>query len=215
MEAGLIVGIVFGVLGFFAIIFLLARLASPKSRGERGEARVAEVLQQYINEVGGYLINDVILPYGNRTTQIDHIVFAPSGVFVVETKNWGGWIYGKDEDEYWTQTIGINRIQKHQHYNPVKQNHVHVKAVKVHTKEYDKGKFYNVVVFSRNNTQHVNSDYVVCRDELLGYLRNIKEKRYTLSKLKAMYDRIYYYIEHPVSTHDQHVQNIRRDHPVV
>lgn len=215
MEAGLIVGVVFGILGFFALIFLLAKFASPKARGQRGEAKTSAILQQYAAEVGGYVIDDVILPYGKGTQQIDHILFVPAGVFVVETKNWGGWIYGKDEDQYWTQTIGINRIQKHQHYNPVKQNHVHIKAVKVHTKEYDKGKFYNIIVFSKNNTEHINSQHVVDRSELLDCLRSFKEKRYTLAYLKVLYDRIYYYIEHPVTTHDQHIQNIRQEHPVI
>lgn len=215
MSAGVIIGIVFGILGFFALIFLLGKFASPKARGQRGEARTSEILQQYATEVGGFVIDDVILPYGKGTQQIDHILFAPAGVFVVETKNWGGWIYGKDEDQYWTQTIGINRIQKHQHYNPVKQNHVHIKAVKVHTKEYDKGKFYNMIVFFKNNTEHINSQHVVGSSELLDCLRSFKEKRYTLAHLKVMYDRIYYYIEHPVTTHDQHVQSIRQGHPVI
>ncbi|MCQ3907271.1 MAG: NERD domain-containing protein [Mycoplasmoidaceae bacterium] len=87
MSTGAIIGIVFGIIAFIVLVAFLARLASPKAKGDRGEAFIANILQQYVNEVGGYLINDVILPYGNRTTQIDHIVFAPAGVFVVETKN--------------------------------------------------------------------------------------------------------------------------------
>ncbi|MCQ3907270.1 MAG: hypothetical protein MJ219_00465 [Mycoplasmoidaceae bacterium] len=111
--------------------------------------------------------------------------------------------------------MGYKYLHKHQHYNPVKQNYVHVKAVRVHTKEYDKGKFFNVVVFTKNNTENISSKYVVGSSELLSCLRSFKEKRYTLAHLKVMYDRIYYYIDHPVSTHDQHVQNIRQDHPII
>lgn len=39
------------------------------------------------------------------TTQIDHIVIAETGVFVVETKNYEGWIYASEKAARWTQGI--------------------------------------------------------------------------------------------------------------
>lgn len=42
--------------------------------------------------------------YGD-TTQIDHIVIAETGVFVIETKNYEGWIYGNEKSARWTQGI--------------------------------------------------------------------------------------------------------------
>ena len=37
---------------------------------------------------------DVTLPTVDGTTQIDHVFVSVFGVFVVETKNKGGWIFG-------------------------------------------------------------------------------------------------------------------------
>jgi len=39
-------------------------------------------------------IKNVTLPAEGGTTQIDHIIVSEHGVFVIETKNMKGWIYG-------------------------------------------------------------------------------------------------------------------------
>tara|TARA_B100000315_G_scaffold164806_1_gene153455 strand:- start:1671 stop:2195 length:525 start_codon:yes stop_codon:yes gene_type:complete len=38
--------------------------------------------------------HNVIIPSNNGTTQVDHILVSPFGLFIVETKNRTGWIYG-------------------------------------------------------------------------------------------------------------------------
>lgn len=51
-------------------------------------------------------INNVTLPKNNgMTTQIDHIIVSVFGIFVIETKNYKGWIFGNEKQEKWTQVI--------------------------------------------------------------------------------------------------------------
>jgi restriction system protein len=38
--------------------------------------------------------HDVVVPSRNGTTQIDHVLVSIHGVFVLETKNYDGWIFG-------------------------------------------------------------------------------------------------------------------------
>lgn len=46
-------------------------------------------------------------------TQIDHIYISKFGIFVVETKNYKGWIYGKTHDKEWTKNVyGKNTLFK-------------------------------------------------------------------------------------------------------
>ena len=52
-----------------------------------------------------HLIKDVTLPTTDGTTQIDHIIVSIYGVFVVETKNMKGWIFGSPQQKTWTQKI--------------------------------------------------------------------------------------------------------------
>lgn len=56
---------------------------------------------------------------------IDHVVISKYGVFVIETKNYRGWIIGNEKSEYWTQVI---YKRKERLYNPIKQNYGHIKA---------------------------------------------------------------------------------------
>ena len=70
--------------------------------------------------------HDVIIPSSHGTTQVDHILVSPSGVFVVETKNYKGWIYGSADQSTWTQVIYKS---KHKFQNPLRQTHRHKKVL--------------------------------------------------------------------------------------
>lgn len=62
-------------------------------------------------------------------TQVDHVVVSRYGIFVIETKNWSGSIYGARDDRYWTVAVGGF---KHQRMNPLLQNQWHVRALQDH-----------------------------------------------------------------------------------
>ena len=70
--------------------------------------------------------HDIIIPSSHGTTQIDHILVSPFGIFVVETKNYKGWIYGSAEQSTWTQVIYKS---KHKFQNPLRQTHRHKKVL--------------------------------------------------------------------------------------
>jgi hypothetical protein len=57
--------------------------------GWQGEKQVANLLSSSLSD-DYYLINDLYLHGGGG--DIDHVVLAPGGVFVLETKNWSGHI---------------------------------------------------------------------------------------------------------------------------
>jgi hypothetical protein len=57
--------------------------------GWQGEKQVEKYLHKTLND-DYFLINDFYIPGGG---DIDHIILAPNGVFVLETKNWNGRIF--------------------------------------------------------------------------------------------------------------------------
>lgn len=71
--------------------------------------------------------HNVTLRTPDGTTQIDHVFVSRFGVFVVETKNMGGWIYGSERNLRWTQVFPGGRKTSFQ--NPLRQNYRHVKAM--------------------------------------------------------------------------------------
>ena len=70
--------------------------------------------------------HDVIIPSSNGTTQIDHILVSPFGLFIVETKNLTGWIFGSETQSTWTQVVYEN---KYTFQNPLRQTHRHKKGL--------------------------------------------------------------------------------------
>ena len=71
-----------------------------------------------------------------KSTQIDHLIVSPYGIFVIETKNHKGWVYGDVNGRVWTQVLngenGWRAYGGHAHftfYNPVVQNQGHIEAL--------------------------------------------------------------------------------------
>ena len=94
------------------------------TKGRRGEAAV----HRAIETSGAVCITDFIVPDGRGgLTQVDHVIKLPIGIAVIETKNYSGRIYGKGGDATWMQAIGG---QKNRFQNPLRQNHLHVEAIK-------------------------------------------------------------------------------------
>ena len=111
------------ILVAFALGILSGRhLLVAKSAGEAILANTIEarLLQPHI------LINNVTLPTDDGSTQIDHVLIMPTGIFVIETKHYQGWIFGNPNQSHWTQTI---YKKKSRFPNPIRQNYGHVKTL--------------------------------------------------------------------------------------
>lgn len=106
-----------------AVLFLA--FFSRSLKGKFGEMRVAAKLSRLPGQEYK-VINDLMLQSGGHSTQIDHIVISVYGIFVIETKNYKGWIYGGENSEFWTQNIYGHKSQLR---NPLWQNQGHIKAI--------------------------------------------------------------------------------------
>jgi len=89
-------------------------------------------------------LNNVTLNTSNGTAQIDHIIASRYGIFVVETKNYQGWIFGGEKQSEWTQSFPGGKKFKFQ--NPLRQNYRHIKALSEFLGLPD-DKFHSVVMF--------------------------------------------------------------------
>ena len=115
------------------------------------------------------LLMNVYLPKGDgTTTEIDLIMISATGIYVFESKNYSGWIFGDENSRYWKQ---IFRGGRHfQFYNPIWQNRKHISILKQHLGLGDEV-FRNYVVFSERCVLKKMSVYspevkVMNRDEL-------------------------------------------------
>ncbi|HMP83952.1 MAG TPA: nuclease-related domain-containing protein [Verrucomicrobiota bacterium] len=94
-------------------------------RASLGEAIVANTIVAHFSRPH-VLLNNVTLPTKDGTTQVDHILIADTGIFVIETKHYQGWIYGAPNEAQWTQVI---YKKKSRFQNPIRQNFGHLKSI--------------------------------------------------------------------------------------
>lgn len=126
------------------IILLIVRVNRSRIKGSWGEYKVAKQLKK-LNPEEYKVINRLLFRTEDRSCQIDHVVVSRFGIYVIETKNFKGWIHGADSSEYWVQSI---YSQKNEFRNPVKQNWSHVYALKDILWEYGKITYHPIVVFA-------------------------------------------------------------------
>lgn len=112
---------------FILLVISTVIIQHPRFKGFIGEGRVRLLLKKFDSNTNYIVLHDILLPSRDgKTTQIDHLILSIYGIFVIETKNYKGWIYGEEKKTYWTQVI-FNRKQRL--YNPIFQNYGHIKAV--------------------------------------------------------------------------------------
>jgi restriction system protein len=115
------------------------------------------------------VLRNVTLPTADGTTQIDHIIVSEYGVFVIETKNMKGWIFGGARQRTWTQKIYkyTNKFQ-----NPLHQNYKHVETLKA-LLELNDQQVFSVVVFVGDSTFKTEMpDNVVKSSGLIKYIKS-------------------------------------------
>lgn len=112
-------------------------------KGWVGEVQGALAKKIFLDSQVYIDINNVTLPVANGTTQIDHVIVSRYGIFVVETKNMDGWIFGDEKQPQWTQSVFG---KKYKFQNPLHQNYRHTRALS----EFlilDHSKFISIVMF--------------------------------------------------------------------
>ena len=161
------------VIGFilFVVLVIFIKLKMPIWKGKYSEKLVYNKISELSDEY--FIFNDLLFESNGRSTQIDHIIVSPYGVFVIETKGYKGWILGGENSEYWTQIIYKSR---HQFYNPIKQNEGHVRFLRYLLKCSVDIPFISIVVF--NNAAdlkvHVENHIVVNRCNLTWAISQYK-----------------------------------------
>lgn len=174
-----------GLLPIYLSIIILGILSAifyKKIVGKAGEYHVKNELKKLPNEK--YLVlNDVMIESNNITYQIDHIVVSKFGIFVIETKQYNGYIVGSEYDKKWKQN------NKFYINNPIHQNYGHVKALE-NLLHLDSNKFISIICIPSTTKLKVKSkSYVLRIYELNNIILSHKEK------ILDNYNEIYKIIE--------------------
>lgn len=158
---------------------------------------------KYLKSLAGYkrYLFNLYLPKNNgEYTELDVVFLHESGIYVFESKNYSGWIFGTESQQYWTQTLPVGRggSQKNQFYNPILQNQGHLKWLQTFLDDQSLT-FYSYIVFSdrcilKNITLTSGNHYVINRYNLLSAVQqNIAKTGIQLSpdKIDNIFDKLY------------------------
>ena len=195
----------FYVIALATIAFILNL---PTVKGFFGELFIRLILK-FLDKEKYMVINDVMLPTKDgRTAQIDHVVVSRYGVFVIETKNYSGWIFGSENSRNWTQVIYKT---KNQFYNPIMQNKGHIKALRDLLYDYPDIKYIPIVVFTmKANFKKLEVvSHVVYSLGLLNIMKSYTEEIIMETNVVNLYKRIVGANNTDKVARKEHVENIR------
>ena len=191
-----------------ALILIIAALSAflktPQGRGWLGEFKVKLVIGKTKPEVK-YVINNLTLRIGdNKTSQIDHIVINKHGIFVIETKNYSGRIYGNETQLEWTQVLNYGKV-KNKLYNPIKQNKTHLYHI---SNLLNRNlPLFSAIVLVQGNTQYINASGVYNLRELRRLLKSNTREYLSSEKMEEAYKALLNANDASI-TKREHIQNI-------
>ncbi|MFT5469848.1 MAG: restriction system protein [Verrucomicrobiales bacterium] len=162
----------FGLLLLFGLF--LRWLKSPEVKGRIGEWAVSKGALRKLDPQIYRIFEDLYVPKskGEEFAQIDHVVLSEFGIFVIETKNYGGWIFGDADSYKWTQTFPGKKTR---FYNPLRQNAVHVRALQ-QLLDLPDDVFHSVVYFIGDSEFKTPMPDNVIRKGLRKYIERRREK---------------------------------------
>lgn len=177
---GLLTQLLWLLLALFAILAfrLLFKGAWGLNRKEmlglEAERRLAKLLARQLPEGYSHYRNLVLTSTMGDLTEIDHLVLSPFGIFVIEVKNYQGWIFGNPHQENW---VVHRHRRKYQFQNPIRQNHKHTEAVAslldIDSKA-EPAQIYSVIAFSqRAEFKTPMPDHVLHLEEVHRHIRKI------------------------------------------
>ena len=153
-------------------------------------------------------IHNLVLPSQGGTTQIDHVLVSVYGIFVVETKNMQGWIFGDEHSSHWTQSI---YGKKSRFQNPLRQNYRHVRAVAEFLGIPD-NVIHPVVFFIGDCEIKTSVPRNVLTHGLCNYVRSFREQVFSPERAGEILARLSQAKAIPAASHALHVANLQERH---
>lgn len=182
-----------------------------RDKGLYGEYLTFEKLEKVSGDKK--ILANLYIPKGDKTTEIDLVMIHETGIYVLESKNYSGWIFGNDKDRYWMQVI--NKNEKNKFYNPIKQNNSHVKYL-AKLLDNDTYNYISIIAFSERCTLKKitnESDAIILnRDKLDAEMINRikdKERKLTKEEIEIIYNILKSYTQVSEEEKQNHIKNIK------
>lgn len=178
-----------------------------------GEQQIADILTRELSYKDYFIFNNLTIPSTyNGSSQIDHLVVSKFGIFVIESKDYQGWIFGSADQERWTQSLPGGK-SKFQFENPIRQNWSHIKALRELLPLFPDEIFHSIVVFSdASEIKTPAIKDVVKQGELISCIRKAVQNKISDDQLHSIIGKLSYVCQTVDITPSQHIENIKARH---
>lgn len=151
---------------------------NPFYIGYLAEKELISSLKNYGIDSKDIFHNLYVKDSNGKYAQIDVAALTSKGLIVFEVKNYSGWIYGREDQLYWTKVLGR---RKYRFYNPIMQNAKHIKALHQNLQQNSDIPIYSVVVFYgsaklKNISYSSHDTYLIYSNSICDVLQSIKKK---------------------------------------
>lgn len=188
--------------------------------GRYGEYLTYKCLKNFETNGAKFLFNVYIPKENSETTEIDILMICSKGVFVFESKNYSGWIFGSEDQKKWYQTLPTGRGHSHKEhfYNPIMQNHSHIKHLKSIIDE--QVPMWSIIVFSDRCTlksiKITSNDINVINRHNVAFVvsticNKISANLLSDRDISDLYNKLYPYTQVDASLKSQHVSCINNN----
>ena len=164
-----------------------------------------------------FLFNCYLPKNDGATTELDIILLHESGIYIFESKNYSGWIFGSENQQQWTQSLPAGRGKSHKEHflNPIIQNKVHLKWLREFIgKELP---MFSYIIFSdrctlKNVTLTSEAHHVINRYDILAAVKQNTirvEKALSAQDIDDLYNSLYPLTQTKEEDRLKHIENIQ------
>lgn len=223
----IIVAIIIFILIFIILFFKYLKFKDSNYKNASGNSFVKTIFNAGNN--GEYLtfakleklkgdnkiMTNLYIPRKDKiTTEVDLIMISQTGIYVFESKNYSGWVFGNEKQKNWTQTLQNGK--KHKFFNPIWQNNTHINALK-YALELEEDIFKSYIIFNerctlKKITLTSENIKVIRRNRLIRELnKDISESKKLLNKdqIDSIYNELSQYILVDEKTKQEHIESIK------
>lgn len=167
-------------------------LSSIFNTGSSGEYETYKRIAKFSDF--NHCIANCYIPKNDGTyTEVDAILIHTTGIYVFESKNYSGYIFGSENNRNWTVSLyaGHNNVEKYHFYNPILQNKAHINYLKKYIMQDIP--VYSYIVFSNRcsfkNLNYNNENVCIChRNQLSDILSYDTSHRMPILDTQHMQD---------------------------
>lgn len=200
------VSIIIGIIIIIILSAISTIFSNSRIKGYIGEKTITNILGKTLHGQK-YIINDLLfIDKSGHSCQIDHICINKHGIWVIETKNFGGKIFGSKYQKEWVQKFPHSK-KNNNFYNPILQNKTHILRLSEYLNICDI--FVNIVVFTnRADISKISAPNVIYPSKLKAVLCQCTGKNLSLNEMEHYYNKLLDLKNKKQITKDKHIKNI-------